>query len=250
MSPAVRSHTPGMRACTEGLNNFNPAAQVNDDDLLASNNNLRQSVFFNQSSAIFGADYTYIANRSRQLLTNGLEEKTIQSQDIRWRLNVLRDWAINNSNIISSKGNTSQYFSSRDYLIEAFESESKLIYQPNTVFRISAIYKYTEKQNVIEIGKESAFLNTYAIELKYNQTEKGSLTGRFDYINVLSNTETYSSVTYELLNGLNPGENYTWELTYQRNLNSNIQISVNYNGRKTSTSNTVHLGGAQIRAYF
>ena len=234
----------------EGLNNFNPAAQVNDEDLLTSNNNFRQSVFFNQSSAVFGADYTYIANRSRQLLTNGIEEKTIGSHDIRWRLNVFKDWAINSSNIFSVKGNTSQYFSSRDYSIEAYESEHKLIYQPNTVFRVSAIYKYTQKQNVIADANENAFLNNYGMEIKYNQTEKGSLTGRFDFISVLSNTEQYSSVTYELLNGLNPGDNYTWELTYQRNLNSNIQISINYNGRKTATSNVVHLGGAQIRAYF
>lgn len=234
----------------DGLNNFNPAAKVSDEDLLASNNNVRQSVFFNQSSAVFGADYTYIANRSRQLLTNGIEEKTIRSHDIRWRLNAWKAWSINSSNLLSEKGNTSQFFTTRDYLIQAFESEQKINYQPNTVFRISGIYKYTQKVNVINSSNENAFLNTYAIELKYSQTEKGSLTGRFDYISVLSNTEQYSSVTYELLNGLSPGQNYTWELTYQRNLNSNIQISVNYNGRKTSTSNVVHLGGAQIRAYF
>jgi len=99
-------------------------------------------------------------------------------------------------------------------------------------------------------ANEEAYLNTYALELKYNQTEKGSLTGRFDFIQVVSNSEQYSSVTYEMLNGLNIGDNYTWELSYQRNLNSNIQISINYNGRKSSTSNIVHLGGAQIRAYF
>lgn len=234
----------------EGLNNFNPAANVNDEDLLASNNNFRQSVFFNQSSAVFGADYTYIANRSRQLLTNGIEEKTVQSHDIRWRINLLKDWAINSSNIFSERGNSSQYFSTRDYLIEAYESEHKLVYQPNTVFRISAIYKYTEKLNVMGTEKENAFLNNYGMEIKYNQTEKGSLTARFDFIRVLSNTETYSSVTYALLNGLNVGDNYTWELVYQRNLSNNIQISINYNGRKSPTSNPVHLGGAQIRAYF
>jgi hypothetical protein len=53
-----------------------------------------------------------------------------------------------------------------------------------------------------------------------------------------------------MLNGLSAGENYTWELNYQRNLNSNIQISINYSGRKTPNAPTVHLGGAQIRAYF
>lgn len=53
-----------------------------------------------------------------------------------------------------------------------------------------------------------------------------------------------------MMNGLNIGDNYTWELVYQRNLNSNIQLSFNYNGRKSETSKVVNIGGAQIRAFF
>ena len=129
-------------------------------------------------------------------------------------------------------------------------TEQKLVFQPNTVFRISGIYKYNEKSNTQGEISQRAYINTYAFELKYNETEKGSLTGRFDFIQIKYNSDENSSVSYEMLNGLNKGNNFTWELSYQRNLNSNIQVSINYNGRKTSTSSIVHLGGAQIRAYF
>jgi hypothetical protein len=125
-----------------------------------------------------------------------------------------------------------------------------LIFQPNTFFRLSSIYKYNQKQNKIEGGFQTAFINTFAAELKYNQSEKGSLTGRLDLILIKFNDTENSSVAYEMLNALSKGQNVTWELNYQRNLNSNIQISINYNGRKTSGSNIVHLGGAQIRAFF
>ena len=57
------------------LDNYNPFVRVDTSRLIASNNNLRQSVFFNQSSAYFGADYTLINNQSRLLQTNGLETK-------------------------------------------------------------------------------------------------------------------------------------------------------------------------------
>ncbi len=230
--------------------NFNPFVTVRDSLLLARNNNLRQSVFFNQSSAVFGADYTYIDNKSRQLLTNGIEGKTLLSHEIKWRVNFLKAWAINSDNTLSEKSNVSEYFTSRNYKIKAYESEQKLLYQPNTVFRISAIYKYTEKRNGMDGASQTAFLSTYALELKYNQTEKGSLTGRVDFISIRYNDSENSSVAYEMLNGLSRGDNYTWELNYQRNLNSNIQISINYTGRKTPNSPIVHLGGAQVRAYF
>jgi len=234
----------------DSINNYNIFLNIPDTFLLAANNNSRYSVFFNQSSAVFGADYTRIDNRARQLLTNGVEEKTILSDEIKWRLNFLKSWAINSNNIISKKGNTSKYFSSRNYNIKGFETEQKLVFQPNTVFRLSLIYKYNEKRNRIEDGTQTAFLHTYALEIKYNQTEKGSLTGRFDVIRIMYNDTENSSVAYEMLNGLSKGDNYTWELSYQRNLNNNIQISINYNGRKTPNAPAVHLGGAQIRAFF
>jgi hypothetical protein len=53
-----------------------------------------------------------------------------------------------------------------------------------------------------------------------------------------------------MLNALKTGYNYTWELSYQRNLTSNIQISINYNGRKSPNSKIVNIGGAQVRAFF
>lgn len=232
------------------LDNYNPFAKPIDSTLIASNNNIRHSVFFNQSSAVFGADYTYIDNQSRQLLTTGLEEKKLQSQQLRWRFNFKKAWSINSDNVLSQKVNNSQFFVERNYRIQAKQFEEKLVYQPSTVFRISGIYKYEDKRNVIPEGGQKALLNTYAVELKYNQTEKGSLNARFDWIRIQYNAELSTAVAYEMLNGLSVGENFTWELSYQRNLNNNIQISITYNGRKTPTAPTVHLGGAQIKAFF
>ncbi|MBA3681319.1 MAG: hypothetical protein H0W73_09175 [Bacteroidetes bacterium] len=230
--------------------NFNPFLDVKDTSILASNNNLRQSVFFNQTSAVFGMDYTYINNQSKQLLVNGIERRTLLSHEVKGRVNFLKAWAINSSGIFSQKGNASQFFSTRNYLIEGYETEQRLIFQPNTYFRISAIYKYNEKQNRIEGGFQKAFINTFAGEIKYNQSEKGSLTGRMDLVLIKYNDTENSPIAYEMLNALSKGQNITWELNYQRNLNSNLQISINYNGRKTPNSNAVHLGGAQIRAFF
>lgn len=231
-------------------NNYNPFVDVKDSLILASNNNMRQSVFFNQSSSVVGADYTYINNKSKQLLTNGIEKRTLESNEIKWRYNFLQAWAINSDNIMSQKENSSQFFANRNYLIKSVETEQKIVFQPNTVFRLSAIYKYTEKRNAKNEAFQRAYLNNYALELKYNQTEKSSLTGRVDFIQIKYNDTENSAVAYEMLNGLSIGDNYTWELVYQRNLNSNIQISINYNGRKNSGSGIVHLGGAQVRAFF
>lgn len=237
-------------ADNKDLNNYNPLIRANDTVLIANTRNLRQSVFLNQSSAVFGADYTFTDNRSRQLLLNGVEDRELYSHEVRGRVNFLHSWAVNSANTYSKKGNRSQFFSNRNYLIELYETETKLLFQPNTTFRISGIYKYTDKQNILSGGTQKAIINNYALEIKYNQTEKGSLTARADYIQIAYNDDAASPIAYEMLNSLSKGENYTWELVYQRNLSTYIQMSINYNGRKTPGLNIVHIGGAQIRAFF
>lgn len=235
---------------TNNKNNYNPFAILPDTLILSSGNNVRQSLFFNQTSAIFGADYTYLNNKQKQLLTNGFETRLLESHEIKWRFNFLKAWAINSDNIQSRKENISQFFANRNYNIHATESEQKLVFQPNTIFRLSGIYKYTEKDNTQGEAFQKAYLHSMAIELKLNQTEKSSLSGRADYVKIKYNDIENSAIAYEMLNGLNSGHNFTWELIYQRNLSNNIQISINYNGRKTPISGIVHLGGAQVRAFF
>lgn len=241
---------------TNRLENYNPFLIVKDTFLLANNNNIRQSIFFNQSSAFFGADYTYLKNESRQLLTNGIEGKYLISHEIKWRLNFLKSWAINSSHIMSKKENNSQFFLDRNFIIQGFESEQKLIFQPNTIFRLSSIYKYSEKKNLLYsdfeniVNAQKAYINLFGFELRYNQTEKGSLNARFDLIKISYNDTKNSALSYEMLNGLSTGNNFTWELSYQRNINDNIQISINYNARKTSETDLINIGGMQIRAFF
>lgn len=232
------------------LFSFNPI-DINDTAKLASLNvSLRQSLFFNQSAAVFGTDYTYQNSISRQLLTNGYESRGNETHEFRWRWNVTRSWSINSTNITGKKSNTSLFLTTRNYNIELYDLEQKLSYQPNTAFRISAIYKYSKKQNIIEGGFQKAELNDIGLEFKFNQVEKGSFTGKADFITITYNDLENSPIAYEMLNALKVGYNYTWNLTYQRNLTNNIQISINYDGRKSPNSKVINIGGAQIRAFF
>lgn len=230
---------------------FNPFnIRLNDTALTAMNFSFRQSLFFNQSSAVFGSDYTYQNNIGKQLLTNGYETRGTEQHEWRWRWNFTKSWSINSSNVTGIKTLASLFFSNRNYKIEFYDLEQKLNYQPNTSLRISAVYKYNKKQNIIEGGFQKATLNDLGIEFKFNQVDKGSLTGKADFINILYNDLENTPVAYEMLNALKTGYNYTWNISYQRNLTNNIQISINYDGRKSPGTKIVHIGGAQVRAFF
>jgi len=88
------------------------------------------------------------------------------------------------------------------------------------------------------------------MELKMNQLSKGSFTMRMDYLIINYSVETNSPIAFEMLNSLKPGENLTWNASYQQNLNSYLQISFNYEGRKSPGTKIIHIVGAQVRAFF
>ena len=53
-----------------------------------------------------------------------------------------------------------------------------------------------------------------------------------------------------MLEGLQPGKNQTWRLLLQKNLTQYLDININYQGRNSETSKTIHTGNVQLRAFF
>ena len=85
---------------------------------------------------------------------------------------------------------------------------------------------------------------------KYNQAEKGSLQGGFKTVKINYNGSQNSALGFEMLEALRPGINYTWNIGYQRSISKNLQLSIQYNGRKSENTRTIHSGGMEVRAFF
>jgi opacity protein-like surface antigen len=167
---------------------------------------------------------------------------------MRW--NITRAWGVFLTNTYGYKYSVSQFFSARNFEIESITTQPKLSYQPTTAFRISLIYQYSHKQNVIEGGFQKAVLNDIGAEFKLNKLSKGSLTIKADFINITYNDDQTTPVAYDMLNSLHVGNNLTWNASFQQNVSGNMQISITYEGRKTPDYKLVNIGGATVRAFF
>jgi len=234
------------------LNDFiNPFSNNLSDTLLQGiTNSFRNSLFFNRSNPKFGLEYTFQDYRNKLLLLNGFDTRSRSFNEIKLRWNITRLISVLINTEQGIKTNQSDYAPSRNYEIAIEKIESKLSYQPNTKFRISINTSYSEKINSPESGTEQAYLTDLGLDLRYNQVKKGSFSANIKYIYIKFNGQTNTSIAFEMLESLQPGNNATWTISYQRTLANNLQLTFNYNGRKSYETSTIHSGGVQIRAFF
>ncbi len=235
----------------DGASAFNPfSTEVRDTNLISTGSNLRNSLFFNRTSSIFGAEYTFQNIRNKTLLATGFDSRANSYHELSFRLNIKQAYAIESKAQTGNKISDADYTSGRNFDIRYHFVQPSLIFQPTTTYRISLDGKFSEKVNREDLGAESARLLEIGTTFKYNQADKGSLQGQFKVVEIRFEGNEYSAIGFEMLEALRPGTNYTWNLTYQRSVSKNLQLNLQYNGRRSENSRTIHSGGMELRAFF
>ncbi len=229
-------------------NVLNPfVSDVNDTNLMSFNNSIRNIFSFNRTSQYFSADYIIQRNANKLLMVNGFDNRDNFLQGLNLRWNILRKFTLLSKATLGNKIFESEFFETKNYDIKYFTIDEKYSYQPNVTYRISILYKYSSKNNISGEKMES---NNIGAELRYSKVKKGNMSITFNYIKINYPYNTNNSLGFEMLQGLMPGDNLTWEVVYQRSLSKTLMLNINYNGRYSKGNNVIHTGGIQLRAYF
>lgn len=229
-------------------NSFNPfSSEVRDTSLISTSSNIRNTFYFNRTSSIFGAEYVIQNTRSKSLLASGFDARVNDYNEVTFRWNIAKIFTLENTVQLGVKSVTADYTSGRNYNIQYHFVKPAFSYQPSTSFRITVDGRYADKRNV---DGEQAYVSEGGLKIKYNQATKGSLQGAVALVVIKYNGNPGSSLGFEMLESLKTGNNYTWNLGYQRSISKSLQISVQYNGRKSETNKTIHSGGMEVRAFF
>lgn len=229
---------------------LNPLVNADNPIIQQMSNSLRNSLFFNRSSSKYSIELVTQLFANKNLLINGTDFISTNKDQIKFRWNMNKSFMLNSQLTKEIKKNSSTYMTNRNYDIENMEINNRISFQPNTLFRIAINGRYSEKRNSIEYGNEKAFINDIGLELRRSKRDKGLLNGELHLVNINYNGESSSTIGFEMLEGLQLGKNITWKLGFQKNMSNNIQISINYNGRKSEENRAIHTGSMQMRAFF
>jgi len=229
---------------------FNPFGKLlNDTSLISMASLLSNSFYFNRLSPVWGMDITHRVNTSKAVLSYGFESNRLR--DLGWRLRINTSKTINTTiktnfrrRILSVPS-----FEDRNYNIKEFEAEPSLSYIYKTDFRATVLYNFEHKKNIVG-AHEISVNNSFTAEMKYNVFASGVLNGRLTFNNIHFEGNVNSPAGFILLNGLLPGKNVLWNIELSKRIAGNLEMNLQYEGRKPSGTPVIHTGRASLRAIF
>lgn len=231
-------------------NNFNlNPFQADADNQLGLQLNLRNVLFFNRGKQHYTTSYTFLSNKSRNVLSIGFLESSLKSHQFNFNHKIEESWLMDLSSAFDTNSSASENFSSKNYNFNEQRYNPKLSYLFNDNSRFDVFYQYTSTKNTIG-NLESLKQQKYGVSFTLSNNQKGAINGEFNYFsnNFVGNPNT--PVSYQMLEGLQPGKNFTWSLLAQKKLTKFLDLNLSYFGRKTETSKTIHTGTVQLKAYF
>jgi hypothetical protein len=220
-----------------------------DENQLALNRSIRNVLFFNRGKQNFTTSYTYLSNTNRTTLSIGFQENRIESHQLQCNHKFWTNWLVNLDFSFQNNESLSENFATRNFNLDEIRFQPKLSYIFNENARFDVFYQYTSKDNTID-SMEQLLQSNYGTSFTYNNANKMALTGAINFFKNEFTGNANTPVAFQILEGLQPGNNFTWSLLAQKKLTKFLDLNLNYFGRKTETSKTIHTGTVQLRAYF
>ena len=239
-----------------------------DNQVLAFNQLVRNTLYFNRSNPIFGAELTLQQTQQKTLLDQGLgqafDRRNLSTQSLLLRRTLAASFTGRLTGTRDIREASSTYLLTRNYRLLIYTIQPEISYQPTPSLRLTGTYQHTFKQNTLDAFLPTVPVPTPAethpgtfddlgIEARLSQVSKRTVTAATHFTRVqfdVDPTKLNSVVAIEILNALRPGSNFTWNLNVEQRLSNGLNITLAYEGRKAQNLNAVHTGRMQVAVLF
>ena len=233
---------------TENTFQLNPF-DTNSDALIGLNYNFKNSLFYHKDLQNHSVTFTYGDSRLKQQYLIGNQENSISLHQLDYAHKFANFWLIDVSGKLTNNDLTTENFDDRNYEINSYEIEPKISFLYSQNNRFSAFYHFKNKQNNIQ-NLEQLQQQKFGLEYFYIGENSNQISANVTmFLNDFTGSAN-SPVAYQMLEGLQAGKNYTWNVLFNKKLNSFLNLQLNYLGRKSENSKTIHTGNVQLRAVF
>lgn len=229
--------------------NANPFyADLSDTGLVSRNLSFSNTFSFNSSASKFAFDFTVQENQNKNLLYYGFERNGVSLQQVVLKGRAGKSLALQTTYEHQETVNQSEQLSTRCYTIAQHKVGEEVRYQFRNVVTMSVAYNYDSKRNLS--GLERLWTHSASLEAAGRFAERGTVTTMLQYVYAGGCIPESNTVSYLMMNGLSLGQNVLWKCDCRISVTGYMQLSLQYEGRKTQGNKAVHTGAMTVKAMF
>jgi hypothetical protein len=220
-----------------------------EENVLGLNSSFRNSLYYNRGKQKHSVTYSYLINKGKNLLSIGSQNVTNNSHQLQYTHLYQKSWLFNFFTKTIKTDLVSEDFTEKNYDLKGYQIAPKISYLFSKNTSLDFFYEVQNKKN--QIGNfETLSQNRLGTSFSYAGEKKVTVNGEFSFYENKFDGNEFSSVGFQMLEGLQAGQNLVWKLLLQKNITQFLDVNLNYQGRKSETGSTVHTGNVQLRAYF
>jgi hypothetical protein len=206
-------------------------------------------LFYNRGKQNHSVTYSYLQNRTKNLLSIGPQESDNSSHQTQYSHLYKKSWLLGIFGKTIQTFLLSENFPEKNYTIKGYQLAPKISYLFSKNTSWDLFYELQNKQN--KIGNlETPLQSRFGTSFTYAGNNKLTMNGEVSFYQNKFNGNEYSPVGFQMLEGLQTGENITWRLLVQKNITQFLDINLNYQGCKSESTQTIHTENVQLRASF
>lgn len=230
-------------------NNFEFSPFKDDDNTVGIKNSLLNSLFYNRGKKRHSITFTFNQLENKSLLSIGAQSQKIINYQVHYNHLIAKSWWPQLSFIKGKNDSFVENYSNRDFKIGNIESNIKVGYLFNKNASWDVFYQNKEQKNTIG-NNEKLKQMKFGTSFNYNSSNGYVITGEYSFLNNNFKGNANSAVGYQMLQGLLPGKNSIVKIFVQKNITKFLDLSLNYQGRKSEGKSFIHNGIVQLRAFF
>lgn len=227
-----------------------PVAILNDSIWLGYTNSQRGGIYFNRGNPVFSSDLIVSRNENKSQLLSGFESKEERSGQWTVRTTIQSFWNTLMTIDYGKKISASNFLAIRNYEYNFFTVKPALVFQPSNKKQVGINTEYGIKNGG---NAESSFQATsisISSLVQWEISEGQLFKSEVKWTTIDLTGQLTGSALYDALNGLQVGNNLQIQVDWRKFINKNVQLSLQYNGRKSELRPMVHAGSMSIRLLF
>ncbi len=224
---------------------------ISSENLIHSRQMLQLNLFYNRSNPRWGLDGALLSQERKQLISAGFESDQRKQYSLGYRYNIGRSLGFRVQAGQGTQANLSDYLSNQQYRIFSRELAPEISWMPGSSFQAGLGGSYEHKENELnpEFASEARLFDL-KLNLRYSRLSSTLVQGNIRQVNIDFEGKPNSPAAYSMLEALQPGTNWVWDLSLQQSLLKGLQLNLTYEGRHSAGQAVVHLGRMSMQALF